>query len=199
MNELGAVAEEECRKPVGLAWTVLKNFKWLDSWRVPPRLVDSSWLRQVDWRDVVWFDHPPLGEPTYRGLAESCLLGPFGHGLGKAAACPFGLPSHSNREVAWLRCGRMEDSPLPRMSRPLPRRKLEATPVPRVWLASFRNLPRRKLEATPLPRVWLASSVVLLCLSAFPYFFEGSLFCFVISFRFSMVCALFVFAFAIHA
>ena len=135
----------------------------------------------------MWFDHPPLGEPTYRGLAESCLLGPLGHGLGKAAACPFGLPSHSNPD------------PLPRISRPLPRRKLEATPVPRVRLASFRNLPRRKLEATPLPRVWLASSVVLLCLSAFPYFFEESLFCFVISFRFSMVCALFVFAFAIHA
>ena len=27
MNELGAVAEDECRKPVGLAWTVPKKFK----------------------------------------------------------------------------------------------------------------------------------------------------------------------------
>ena len=31
MNELGAVAVEECRKPVGLAWTVPKKFEWLDS------------------------------------------------------------------------------------------------------------------------------------------------------------------------
>ena len=31
MNELGAVAEDECRKPVGLPWAVPKEFKWLDS------------------------------------------------------------------------------------------------------------------------------------------------------------------------
>ena len=34
----------------------------------------------------------------------------------------------------------MEATPLPRMSRPLPRRKLEATPLPRVWLSSSCNL-----------------------------------------------------------
>ena len=126
----------------------------------------------------MWIDHPPLGEPTYRGLAESCLLGQFGHGLGKAAACPFGLPSHSNPD------------PLPRISRPLPRRKLEATPVPRVWLASFRNLPRRKLEATPLPRVWLASSVVLLCHYVFQCFFTYLClaFCFLLAFPASVRC-----------
>ena len=46
MNESGAGGEDECRKPVGLAWAVPKKFKRLLSCRVsaPQPLLDTTYL-----------------------------------------------------------------------------------------------------------------------------------------------------------
>ena len=100
----------------------------------------------MDSSGILWYALDPDWEPTDRGLAPSGLLGQLGHVVGKAAGLcwmrmqdsPFGQYGHGLGKDAGFRWRRMEDSPLPRMSRHTPRRKLQATPLPRIWLATSR-------------------------------------------------------------